>query len=152
MASNDVRLTVGKVSKVLLWIVYAWVVINIVLLFLAFVLRLFGASTDAGFTQWVYRSVERSMAPFRGIFEPIPLNGQSVLDTSLLFAIIIYGLAALLLRAAIDWTAGLIEGRQRRLQQQASSAASAASAAALYPPTVPGAPPTGSPYDDPAGA
>ena len=43
------------------------------------------------------------MAPFRGMFEPIPLSGQSVLDTSLLFAAIIYSLAALAIRAAIAW-------------------------------------------------
>ncbi len=87
-------LTVGTISKALLWVVYVWVVLNLVLLFLAFVLRLFGANPEAGFTQWVYRSVTRSMAPFRGIFEPIALSDQSVLDTSLLFAMIVYGLAA----------------------------------------------------------
>ena len=34
---------------------YVWVVLNLVLLFLAFVLRLFGANPEAGFTQWVFR-------------------------------------------------------------------------------------------------
>jgi uncharacterized protein YggT (Ycf19 family) len=96
-------LTVGKVAKVLLWLVYAWVLVNLVLLVLAFVLLLFGASPDASFVEWVYRSVQRSMAPFRGMFQPIPLNGESVLDTSLLFAAIVYSLVALGLRAAIDW-------------------------------------------------
>src|SRR5512132_2563805 len=96
-------LTVGKVAKVLLWLVYAWLLVNLVLLLLAFVLLLLGASPDASFVEWVYRSVQRTMAPFRGMFEPVPLSGQSVLDTSLLFAAIIYSLAALALRAAIDW-------------------------------------------------
>ncbi len=118
MAYRDARLTVGTISKVLLWVVYVWVVLNLVLLFLAFVLRLFGASPDAEFTQWVYRSVTRSMAPFRGIFEPIPLNDQSVLDTSLLFAMIIYGLAALFLRAGIDWVSGWIAQRRQRLERE----------------------------------
>ena len=118
MASRDVRLTVGTISKALLWVVYVWVVLNLVLLFLAFVLRLFGANPAAGFTQWVYRSVSRSMAPFRGIFEPIPLNDQSVLDTSLLFAMIVYGLAALFLRAGIDWVSEWSAQRRQRLERQ----------------------------------
>ena len=67
MATRDTKVTIGTISKVLLWFVYVWVILNLVLLLLAFVLRLFGASTDAEFTQWVYRSVSRSMAPFRGI-------------------------------------------------------------------------------------
>jgi hypothetical protein len=96
-------LTVAKVAKVLLWLVYASLIVNLVLLALAFVLLLLGASPTASFVDWVYRSASRTMAPFRGMFEPIPLSGQSVLDTSLLFAAIVYSLAALAIRAAIDW-------------------------------------------------
>jgi Na+-translocating ferredoxin:NAD+ oxidoreductase RnfA subunit len=118
VASRDARVTVGTISKILLWIVYVWVVINLMLLFLAFWLRLFGANPQADFTQWVYRSVSRSMAPFRGIFEPIVLSDQSVLDTSLLFAMIIYGVVALLLRAGIDWVTDFVSRRQRRVEQE----------------------------------
>jgi uncharacterized protein YggT (Ycf19 family) len=125
VAPRDVKLTVGTLAKVLLWIVYAWVVINLVMLFLAFWLRLFGANPEAGFTQWVYRAVSRAMAPFRGIFEPIALTDQSVLDTSLLFAMIIYGLVALLLRVAIDWATGLVDRHRRQLEQQAWAAQTA---------------------------
>jgi uncharacterized protein YggT (Ycf19 family) len=83
--------------------VYAWLIVNLVMLLLAFTLRLLGANPAASFTDWVYRSVARTMAPFRGMFEPLALSDQSVLDTSLLFAVIIYSLAALFLRSAIDW-------------------------------------------------
>ncbi len=106
------------------------------LLFLAFVLRLFGANPAADFTQWVYRSVSRSMAPFRGMFEPIPLNDQSVLDTSLLFAMIIYGLAALFLRAGIEWAGDLVARRRRGLEQQAWDDHLEALSAAGSPPGV----------------
>jgi hypothetical protein len=51
VAARDVRLTVGTITKVLLWLVYVWVVIDLVLLALAFVLRLFGANPQAGFTE-----------------------------------------------------------------------------------------------------
>ncbi len=43
------------------------------------------------------------MAPFRGIFEPVQLNGDSVLDTSVIFAMIVYSIVALFLHALIDW-------------------------------------------------
>jgi hypothetical protein len=140
--------TVGTISKILLWIVYVWVVINLVLLFLAFWLRLFGANPQADFTQWVYRSVSRSMAPFRGIFEPIVLSDQSVLDTSLLFAMIIYGVVALLLRAGIDWVTDFVGKRRHRLEREVwddrleALPASGASAAGM--PSVP-PPPASSP-------
>ena len=96
-------LTAANLAKVLLWFVYAWLIVNLVLLLLAFTLRLLGANPAASFTDSVYRSVARTMAPFRGMFEPLALSDQSVLDTSLLFAVIIYSLAALFLRSAIDW-------------------------------------------------
>jgi uncharacterized protein YggT (Ycf19 family) len=96
-------LTVANVAKLLLWFVYAWLIVNLVLLLLAFTLRLLGANPSAAFADWVYRSVDRTMAPFRGMFEPLALNDRSVLDTSLLFAVIIYALAALFLRFAIEW-------------------------------------------------
>ncbi len=107
-SAHEGWLTVGKVAKVLLWVVYAWLVVNLVILALAFILQLFGASPSASFVEWVYRSASRTMAPLRGMFDPVPLSGQSVLDTTLLFAMIIYGLAALALRAAIDWLTRLI--------------------------------------------
>jgi hypothetical protein len=93
--------------------------VNLVLLFLAFILRLLGANPEAGFADWVYRSVERSMAPFRGLFEAIPISDQSVLDKSLLFAMIIYCLVALLLRTGIDWVTDRSAQRRYRLQEQA---------------------------------
>jgi uncharacterized protein YggT (Ycf19 family) len=106
-------LTAANLAKVLLWFVYAWLIVNLVLLLLAFTLRLLGANPAASFTDWVYRSVARTMAPFRGMFEPLALNDQSVLDTSLLFAVIIYSLAALCLRSAIDWVTKRVTPHRR---------------------------------------
>jgi uncharacterized protein YggT (Ycf19 family) len=119
VTSRDPRLAIATLAKILLWAVYVWVVLNLVLLFVAFWLRLLGANPKAGFTEWVYRSVTRSMAPFRGIFEPIALSDESVLDTSLLFAMIIYGLVALFLRIALDWITERVVHRRNDLQQEA---------------------------------
>ena len=103
-----------KVGQVLLWLVYAWVSVVLVLLLLTFILQLFGANPAAGFVEWVYRSTERAMAPFRGIFEPITLSDQSVLDISVLFAMIVYTFVALGLHAAIDWVTRLLRREERR--------------------------------------
>jgi uncharacterized protein YggT (Ycf19 family) len=102
---DDTMLWVLRVSRALVVLVYAIVTACLVLLALAFVLRLFGASLDAEFTQWVYRNVSRIMEPFRGIFPSPALTDRSVLDFSLLFAMIVYGTAALALHALIAWLA-----------------------------------------------
>jgi uncharacterized protein YggT (Ycf19 family) len=94
---------VARAARALTYLVYAFVVAALVLLLLGFFLLLFGANPDAPFAEWVYRGLTRVMAPFRGLFEPVPLDGRSVLDVSILFAMIVYGLVALFLRALIEW-------------------------------------------------
>ena len=90
-------------ARALTYLLYALVVVAMVLLLLGFFLLGFGANPGAPFAEWVYRSLTRVMGPFRGLFEPVPLDGRSVVDVSILFAMIVYGLAALVLRALIDW-------------------------------------------------
>ena len=94
---------ITRVARALTYLVYAFVIVALIILTLGFFLLLFGANPEADFAEWVYRSLGRVMAPFRGIFEPVRLDGQSVLDTSVLFAMIVYGIAALLLHALITW-------------------------------------------------
>jgi uncharacterized protein YggT (Ycf19 family) len=102
-ATTTGPLTVARLARALTYLVYAFVVVAMVLLLLGFFLLLFGANPDAPFAEWVYRSLTRVMAPFRGLFEPVPLDGKSVVDVSILFAMMVYGLAALALRALIEW-------------------------------------------------
>ena len=90
-------------SRALTYLLYAFVLVAIVALVFGFFLLLFGANPDAAFAEWVYRTLTRVMAPFRGLFEPVPVDGRLVLDVSILFAMAVYGLAALLLHALIDW-------------------------------------------------
>jgi hypothetical protein len=120
-----VKTTVLRVSRVLVWLLYAWVAIVLVLLLLTFILLLFGANPEAGFVDWVYRSVERAMAPFRGIFEQVPLSDQSVLDVSVLFAMIVYLFVALGLNVAIDWLTRQLRASERHDQQAAPRPAAA---------------------------
>jgi uncharacterized protein YggT (Ycf19 family) len=87
---SDAAIDVARIARALTYLVYAYVIIGLIILVLGFFLLLFGANPHAPFAEWVYRALRRVMAPFRGLFEPVPLNGKSVLDTSVLFAMIVY--------------------------------------------------------------
>ena len=58
--SPSTQTIVIRIGRALVWIVYAWVAITIVLLFLGFLLQLFGADPSAGFVEFVYRSTPAS--------------------------------------------------------------------------------------------
>ena len=157
MATNDVGRSVTRVARVLTYFVYVWVVINEIILTLGFFLELFGANPDAAFTQWAYRNLERVMAPFRGIFPSIEITTaggdvKPVFDTSILFAMLVYGILALALRSLIDWLAyriRVIDARRAQEeyeaklaayeQAQAQQAAQATTYTVAMAPTVQGA-------------
>jgi uncharacterized protein YggT (Ycf19 family) len=103
-----------RLVRVIVLFIYAVVAACAVILALGFVLRLFGASTDADFTEWVYRNVDRIMEPFRGMFPSEPLGDRSVVDFSLLFAMIVYGIVAVGLHALVSWLARYIVTLTRR--------------------------------------
>jgi uncharacterized protein YggT (Ycf19 family) len=107
-------MTLVRVGRVLTYLVYAFVLFTLVILVLGFFLLLFGANPDVPFAEWVYRSLDRVMAPFRGIFESVELNGDSVLDTSVLFAMIVYGIVGIALSALIHW----LTAKQLELQRK----------------------------------
>ncbi len=91
------------VAKVLTWLVYAYVIVAVVMLTLYFFLLLFNADPSASFAEWVYRSADRVMEPFRGIFPTKEAGNGSVLDFAVLFAMLVYGIVALLLHSLISW-------------------------------------------------
>jgi uncharacterized protein YggT (Ycf19 family) len=93
---DETKVWILRVARVIVWVIYLFVLAALILLTLAFFLRLFGANPAAGFTEWVYRSVDRIMEPFRGIFPSHAITDTSVLDFSLLFAMIIYAIFALI--------------------------------------------------------
>jgi uncharacterized protein YggT (Ycf19 family) len=113
--NTNTSLTLIRGARVLTYLVYAFVLFSLVILLLGFFLLLFGANPDAPFAEWAYRSLDRVMAPFRGLFESIDLSGNSVLDPSVIFAMIVYGIVGLALSALIDWLTSkmmLLRGRQ----------------------------------------
>jgi uncharacterized protein YggT (Ycf19 family) len=91
------------IGKVVVLLVYLVLVAYAVILGIAFFLRLFGANPTADFAEWIYRSAARIMEPFRGIFPTTQLSDTSFFDASLLFAIVIYLVAAIILHGIVDW-------------------------------------------------
>jgi uncharacterized protein YggT (Ycf19 family) len=100
--TSTAPIVVARIARALTFLVYAFVIVALIILLLGFVLELFGANPDAPFAQWLYRGLKRVMAPFRGLFEPVELDGRSVLDISILFAMLVYGIVGLALHAFIE--------------------------------------------------
>ncbi len=71
------------------------------LLSLRILLKLFGASTQAPFVQWVYETTNPLLAPFEGMFPTSSLSTSLVLEISTLFALITYAFVGVLLESII---------------------------------------------------
>jgi uncharacterized protein YggT (Ycf19 family) len=115
-----------KVARVVVWALYAFALVTGALLTTAFLLHLAGANPEASFVEWVYRSTERAMRPFRGIFPTQDVGGSSVLDFSYLVAAIVYFVIALLVDGLHRWLTGKLRRQQReagRARAQADMAA-----------------------------
>ena len=72
-------------------------------LLIRLVLKLLGANPHAGFASFTYGVTDFFLAPFHGLL-PTIVNGQTVLELSLIFAILIYSLLALGLARVLSIT------------------------------------------------
>jgi uncharacterized protein YggT (Ycf19 family) len=106
--TSTAPVAVARIARALTYLAYALVIVALIILLLGFFLQLFGANPDAPFAEWLYRGLRRVMSPFRGLFEPVELDGRSVLDVSILFAMLVYGIVGLALHAIIEWLTRLI--------------------------------------------
>ena len=96
------RKIIVQLTRAVTYLVYFYLIAVEIILLLGFFLLLFGANSSASFTQWAYRNLDRVMEPFRGIFAPIELGTtsadvQAVFDTAVLFAMIVYGIIAIVM-------------------------------------------------------
>jgi hypothetical protein len=146
----DPRRLVVWVTRLISYVVYFYILLVEIILLLGFILLLFGANPESGFVDWAYRNLDRVMEPFRGIFSPIEI-GQTgddvpaVFATSVLFAMVIYGIVALVLHAVIQWLTNRIDmidrdqraAVQREEYDRATAELEARRAAAGLPPTNP---------------
>jgi uncharacterized protein YggT (Ycf19 family) len=92
-----------RFARWFVWFVWAYFTFVVVVLTMSFFLLLFNADPDAGFVAWVYRSADRAMEPFRGIFPTETAGNGSVIDFSILFAMIVYGIVASLVSALVSF-------------------------------------------------
>lgn len=147
------RKVVLMIARAISYLVYAYLVIVEIILLMGFILLLFGANPSSGFTEWVYRNLDRVMSPFRGIFTPIELGVTSgdvpaIFETSVVFAMIIYGIVALLLSALIGWISGRlhqVEDAQTELERRAEYQARLDAVAAQQAAAAAGQPVAGQP-------
>jgi len=65
-------------------------------IFIRVLLKVLGANTAVAFTQFMYGVTDPFLAPFHGIL-PTFVSGRMILETSALFAILIYGLIGIAL-------------------------------------------------------
>ena len=83
-----------RISKVIAWIMYAWVFLGIIVLGIRIFLLAFSANTATPFVEFIYRTSADYLAPFRDIFPPRQISETGYFDVAALFAIIIYLLIA----------------------------------------------------------
>jgi len=130
-SSTSGRTTALTITRWVVLFLYGYLVLTEIILVLAFFLQLFAASTSASFTQWVYRASDRALEPFRGIFPTLTGEHGSVLDLSILFAMLMYGIFAMAVHALIEWI-------DRRIAAARYKAAVEAQAAQRHPTPPPG--------------
>ena len=141
---REAKSSMLRIGKILTGIVYAIFIVYIVILTLAFFLRLFGANPAADFAEWVYNAAARIMEPFRGIFPTTQISDTAVFDASLLFAIIVYAILALAVQSLIAWFVARLTALQREAERDRYYAqVEAAQAAATYGTTAPRSPAQG---------
>lgn len=104
-------------SKVLVWLMYFWVMMGVVSLALRVFLLAFSANMTAGFANFVLRVSNDYMEPFRGIFTGRGLGETGYLDVSALFAIIVYLFIAWAFKALIEYLEHKIAENKAKQQE-----------------------------------
>jgi len=143
---NPLRRGIVWLSRAVSYLVYLYVLFVEMILVLGFILLLGGANPSSGFVEWVYRSLDRVMRPFRGIFSSIDLGTtgndvSSIFDTSVVFAMIIYAILAIALNTLVMWFNSRMDRIHRadmayEHQQIVNQQIAAAQTATIAPPVV----------------
>lgn len=79
-----------RISKIVVWFLYFYVLVGIVSLVFRVFLLLFSANSSAGFYEFVFKVSNDYLQPFRGLFPPKSVTETGYLDVSSLFAILVY--------------------------------------------------------------
>lgn len=79
-----------RISKIIAYLLYAWVLIGIISLVLRVFLLMFSANATTPFVDFVYTVSADYLSPFRGIFPAKAVGETGYLDVAALFAVIVY--------------------------------------------------------------
>lgn len=117
-----------RISKVVVWSFYIFIIIGIISLLLRVLLLLFSADQSAGFSELVATISNDFLQPFRGIFPPRKVGETGYLDVSALFAIIVYLFVLWGAKSLVEYVEGKIdiskaEQKERLLELQSYSRA-----------------------------
>jgi hypothetical protein len=113
-------LWVGRLFTLFIYVVF---LAYAVIVGIAFVLQLLGANPEADFADWIYRAAANITEPFRGIFPTTQVSDRSTFNASLLFALIVYLVVAVILHGVVDWLARRIAGLDRAEEREQMRAA-----------------------------
>ena len=123
MAQNkpsDSSLVIIKASRILTYLVYAYTVVAMIFLGLAFVMQLFSANYATPFVKFVYEVGYDFLKPFRGIFPGHSVGETGYFNSSALFAILIYGLFAIAFHSLISYLTAKMVVHQEELDKAAA--------------------------------
>jgi hypothetical protein len=121
--SRDTKRWILWVGRLFTLFIYAVFLAYAVIVGIAFVLQLLGANPDADFADWIYRAAANITEPFRGIFPTTQVTDRSTFNASLLFALIVYLVVAVILHGIVDWLARRIAGIDRAEDREQMRAA-----------------------------
>lgn len=93
MATNNQQVSIPsylRISKIIAYILYVWVLAGVISLTLRVFLLAFSANPSTPFVEFIYKTSSDYLNPFRGIFPSKPLGETGYFDVAAIFAIIIY--------------------------------------------------------------
>lgn len=114
---SDSKLVFIKISKVISYIIYTYVIIACIFLGFGFFLLLFGANPSTPFVEFVYRGASDFLQPFRGIFPTHQFGDSGYFSPAILFAIIVYLMFALAVNSLIAFINNKLYKHQAELEQ-----------------------------------
>jgi uncharacterized protein YggT (Ycf19 family) len=109
-----------KISKIIAYIMYAWVFFGGIILALRVFLLAFSANATTPFVDFIYRTSADYLGPFRGIFPAKSIGETGYLDIAAIFAIIIYLLIGWGFASAITYIQSKIDESEAKLLAQAA--------------------------------
>lgn len=92
-----------RLNNIIIFIIKTVIVITETFLGARFFLKILGASSRAPFVRWVYDTSSTLLNPFEGTFPSLVLADRFIIETSTVFAMIMYALLGFFLLKFFDF-------------------------------------------------